>query len=51
RSSNTGLLLQNRNVRTETFKTSFFNRICHLWNILPAFIRDSPIVSVFKDRL
>jgi hypothetical protein len=51
RSSNNGLLLFEHNVRTETFKSSFFNRVCHLWNILPVNIRNSPTISIFKHRL
>ena len=51
RSSNHGLLLCEFNTRTETFKGSYFNRVAHLWNILPCDLRNCSTVSVFKKCL
>lgn len=46
-----GILLEQRHVRTETFYASYFNRIVHLWNILPLDIRTSQSLCVFKQNL
>ena len=37
--------------RTETFISSFFNRVCRLWNNLPITIRSSRTTSTFKKKL
>jgi len=37
--------------RTETFMSSFFNRIIHLWNRLPSSIRNCTSSSVFKQKI
>ena len=46
-----GIVLERCRIRTETFYASYFNRIVHLWNILPLDIRSSVSVSVFKRKL
>ena len=46
-----GILLQPTHIRTETFYSSFFNRVVHLWNILPLQIRQATSMPVFKDLL
>lgn len=51
RSSSEGLLLRSLHVRTECFISSYFNRICHLWNILPIHVRNSTSISIFKSQL
>ena len=45
------LLLKANRTNTETFLASYFNRIPHLWNLLPMQIRSSSSVHVFKERL
>ena len=37
--------------RTESFKGQFFNRVAHLWNILPFDIRSCSSLNVFKTKL
>ena len=37
--------------RTETFKNSFFIRVCRSWNELPLNIRESNTLSVFRKKL
>ena len=51
RSSNNGPLLSILPARTEHFKASYFNRLPHLWNILPLHVRTSPDLCTFKSRL
>ena len=51
RSSHNGLLLQERRTRTEHFKAMYFNRVAHLWNILPLEIRECTCLSSFKSKL
>lgn len=51
RSAQNGILLSNSFTRTEHFKSSYFNRIPHLWNVLPLAIRMSPSMSIFKTKL
>lgn len=50
RSSN-GILLSLNLVRTETFMHSYFNRVVHLWNILPLSIRSCTSLTSFKQLL
>ena len=51
RSSHSGLLLQERRTRTEHFKAMYFNRVTHLWNVLPIEIRQCTSLSSFKSKL
>jgi len=51
RSSHNGLLLKETKTRTEHFKSMYFNRLPHLWNILPRDIRDCDTLSSFKSKL
>lgn len=51
RSAQNGILLMNSFTRTEHFKSSYFNRIPHLWNILPYKIRMSSTLCDFKMKL
>ena len=51
RSSHNGLLLQERRTRSEHFKAMYFNRVAHLWNILPLEIRECTCLSSFKSKL
>ena len=37
--------------RTDVFKSSFFVRICHLWNYLPLSIRELKTLSIFRKNL
>jgi len=45
------VLLSAKPVRTEMFISSYFNRIVHLWNVLPFTIRDCSSFNVFKQKL
>ena len=49
--SNNGLTLQSSHVLTECFLSSFFNRVVHLWNILPVDIRSCSTLHCFKAHL
>ena len=51
RSANNGPTLCSHFTRTETFKASYFNRVAHLWNCLPAHIREASSLDVFKSSL
>ena len=51
RSSHNGLLLKETQTRTEHFKSMYFNRLPHLWNILPRDIRDCDNMNSFKSKL
>lgn len=51
RSSSRGLLLRSRLTHTETFKQSFFNRVVHIWNSLPADIRNCDNFFAFKQKV
>ena len=44
-------LLSAQPVRTECFKSSYFNRIVRLWNLLPVCIRQCESFSTFKKQL
>ena len=48
RSSSDPLLLKVPFCKTESFKSSFFNRIVPLWNKLPLSVRNSTSFSIFK---
>lgn len=37
--------------RTESFKNSYFVRICRLWNDLPLVIRESDTLPIFRNKL
>ena len=37
--------------RTESFKNSYFKRVCRSWNELPLNIRESNTLSVFRKKL
>jgi hypothetical protein len=51
RSSSRGMLLKDNLVRTETYKSFYFNRIVTLWNVLPTEVRNSDNLQTFKARL
>lgn len=51
RSSQNGLLLKENRTRTEHFKSMYFNRLPHLWNILPSDVRGCDTLSSFKFKL
>ena len=42
------LTLKKNFARTTTFKSSLFNRIVDMWNVLPLKVRQTPSVSNFK---
>jgi hypothetical protein len=44
-------LLSAQSVRTECFKSSYFNRIVRLWNILPLDIRQCTPFKTFKQKV
>jgi hypothetical protein len=46
-----GILLQPTQIRTETFYSSFFNRVVYLWNVLPLQIREAQSLHVFRGLL
>ena len=45
------VILKSPIIRTETFMGSFFNRVCHLWNILPLHVRTSNSIVTFKKNV
>ena len=49
--SASGELLAAQPTRTECFKSSYFNRVVKLWNVLPTHVRRCDSFSVFKARL
>ena len=51
RRSANGVLLNLNLVKTETFMASYFNRIVHMWNILPPNIRNTDSLISFKKCL
>ena len=51
RSSSRGMLLKDNLVRTETYKSFYFNRIVTLWNVLPTEVRNSDNLQTFKASL
>ena len=51
RSSRKGLLLQPQQLRTESYKGFYINRIVTLWNQLPPTLRADQSFSVFVNEL
>ena len=51
RSANRGCTLVIPRVRTETFMSSYFNRIVHMWNCLPIDSRKCTNVNSFKKSI
>jgi hypothetical protein len=49
--NNNAFILSRPHVRTESFLSMYFNRIVHLWNILPASCRSCTNFSTFKSSL
>ena len=46
-----GVVLILNSVRTETFMSSFFNRIVHMWNALPDNVRNADSFAAFKRNI
>ena len=46
-----GMLLRMPIVRTDKFKSSYYNRIVMEWNILPVDVKSSPSLNIFKKRV
>lgn len=44
-------IIETHHPRTETFISSFFNRVCRLWNKLPVHIRSCKSTAIFKEKL